>query len=186
MRTKLWTVIAAVTVAVIALIAVGLVTFSGKDEQRFPDVDPTTLSAGQQRIVDILRAEFDVQYPGTTYAEGVEEPWCADFVSWVMREAGRPFANPHSGSWRIPGVATLEEYYRSIDRFVDVGSDFRPAIGDVALYSAASPFGQHTNIVVAVDGDVMTTIGGNEANEIRVSTFTIGEDPGLVGFGKTV
>ncbi|MBJ8343675.1 CHAP domain-containing protein [Antrihabitans sp. YC2-6] len=163
-----------------------MVTFFGKNKQEFPAVDPASLGPGQQRIVEILRTEFDGQRPGTTYSEGVEEAWCADFVSWVMREAGVPFANPNSGSWRIPGVAALEEYYRGTDRFVAAGSDFRPVIGDVALYSAASPFGQHTNIVVAVDGAEITTVGGNEGNEIRVSTFTIGADPGLVGFGKTV
>ena len=58
---------------------------------------------------------------------GVEEPWCADFVSWIMREAGLPLSNPNSGHWRIPGVYTWQEYYQSQSRFQEVGDGYRLA-----------------------------------------------------------
>ncbi|MEU1207983.1 hypothetical protein [Nocardia sp. NPDC005825] len=78
----------------------------------FPAIDSTGLTAAQNRVVDVLRQQFEEQSGRDKYSEGIAEPWCADFVSWVMRAAGQPLHNPNSGSWRIPGVYTLEEYYR--------------------------------------------------------------------------
>ncbi len=71
----------------------------------------------RSRIVDIVHSEYDRNAAGTTYSEGVDESWCADFVSTVMRKAGVPFDNPNSGSWRIPGVATLTDYLHASGRW---------------------------------------------------------------------
>ncbi|AHK29918.1 hypothetical protein Pd630_LPD02695 [Rhodococcus opacus PD630] len=154
------------------------------DTAEFPAVDTSALSPQQARIVGLLEAEHDRPRPGTFYSEGVEEPWCADFVSWIMREAGQPLANPNSGHWRIPGVYTLQEYYESQSRFEGVGGGYRPSVGDVVLYDNSSWVGQHTNVVVAVDGDTATTVGGNEFGRIRVHTVDWTSDSAVVGFGR--
>ncbi|WP_439029119.1 CHAP domain-containing protein [Gordonia terrae] len=153
------------------------------DTAVFPQTDPTSLTPDQRRIVDLARAQHNAQRPGTFYSEGVDEPWCANFVSWIMREAGLPLANPHSGSWRIPGVYTLQEFYEAHDRFEPVGG-YDPQVGDVVLYDRSSGFGQHTNIVVAVDGETAITVGGNEMGKIRVHTLEWASDGGVVGFGR--
>lgn len=161
-----------------------LVTGYFEDSDRpFPAIDTTALDERQQRIVAITRTEFEAQAGGTKYAEGVEEAWCADFVSWVMREAELPLANPNSGSWRIPGVYTLTEYYQQQNRFAASDSGYQPKLGDVVLYSDDAQYGQHTNIVLRNDGGVLTTVGGNEWGKVGISEFTLGKDPGLVGFG---
>lgn len=131
------------------------------------------------RLSTCSGAEFEANAEGTKYSEGVKEPWCADFVSWVLREAGAPLSNPHSGSWRIPGVYTLTDYFEAAGRFRDPG--YRPEPGDVVLYSPDWRLGQHTNFVVAVDGDEMTTIGGNEGGISRGEVSL--DDSGIVGFG---
>ncbi|SEE45094.1 CHAP domain-containing protein [Rhodococcus jostii] len=154
------------------------------DTADFPAVDTTALSPQQARIVGLLETEHGRQRPGTFFSEGVEEPWCADFVSWIMREAGQPLSNPNSGHWRIPGVYTLREYYESQSRFEQVGAGYRPTVGDVVLYDNSSWVGQHTNIVVAVDGDTATTVGGNEFGRIRVHTVDWSTDSAVVGFGR--
>jgi hypothetical protein len=41
-----------------------------------------------------------------------------------MRQAGTSLNKPNSGSWRIPGVYTLQEYYQSVGRFE--APDFQP------------------------------------------------------------
>ncbi|MGW0245244.1 CHAP domain-containing protein [Nocardia goodfellowii] len=155
----------------------------GENLTEFPAIDTSALSADQARLITVLRQEFEDPGPGTKYAEGPVEPWCADFVSWTMREAGLPLANPNSGSWRIPGVYTLQEYYQSTGRFTGLAG-YQPRVGDVLLYSDASPFTQHTNIVLAYDDGVVTTIGGNEFDDVRISRFVIGDVPGVVGLGK--
>ncbi|WP_241386967.1 CHAP domain-containing protein [Rhodococcus sp. CH91] len=156
------------------------------DSASFPEIDTTALSPTQVRIVELLEQQHEAQHPGTYYSEGVREPWCADFVSWIMREAGVPLANPHSGHWRIPGVYTLQEYYEQVGRHEPAGSGYRPAIGDVVLYHNRMGLGQreHTNIVVAVDGDSAITVGGNEMGRIRVHELDLSGDDAVVGFGR--
>ncbi|MHC9291217.1 CHAP domain-containing protein [Mycobacterium sp. LTG2003] len=175
--------------AVLAVAAVGVAAVLFRDSRisapslrpDFPALDRAALSPVQQRIVDLLQAQYDAQPAGTTYSEGVDEPWCADFVSWVLNEAGRPLSNPHSGHWRIPGVYTLQEYYQAAGRF-EAPDGYRPQTGDVALYADGSPLGLHTNFVLAVDDNGITTVGGNEEGDIKVRTIDPG--PWLLGYGR--
>ncbi len=150
----------------------------------FPRLDRSDLSPVRKSLVDVLEREFAHPRSGPDYAEGAREPWCADFVSWVMREAGVPLANPNSGSWRIPGVYTLQEYYRGVGRFVPIDADYLPSTGDVLLYDAPGPFGQHTNLVLTAANGTVTTIGGNENGTVRIHRFRLSEVPGAVGFGR--
>ncbi|WP_306360803.1 CHAP domain-containing protein [Nocardia sp. CC227C] len=181
-------VVALAAVTVLAVVGVGwwqrehLPAAAGERLRDFPAVEQAGLDDTQKRIVEVLRGEFARQPAGTKYAEGVEEPWCADFVSWVLREAGQPLANPNSGSWRIPGVYTLTEYYQRQGRFESPG--YRPRVGDVVLYSETSPFTQHTNFVIAADGDMITTVGGNEFGRITIHRYRPAELSGLVGYGR--
>ena len=148
----------------------------------FPVVDTAGLDPARVRVVEQVHAQFDAQHPGAFYSQGEKEPWCADFVSWIMNAAGQPLTNPNSGSWRIPGVATLQEFYESTGRFQPAG-DYRPQVADVVIYNDPSPFGQHTNIVLAYDDGELTTVGGNEDGGVSVHRFTLADDPGVIGFG---
>ncbi|MCE5291043.1 MAG: CHAP domain-containing protein [Nocardiaceae bacterium] len=149
----------------------------------FPTVNEQAMDADQRSVIEVLRREYDANPAGTKYSEGVKEPWCADFVSWVMRESGQPLSNPNSGSWRIPGVATLTGYYRMVGRF-HPPEGYSPRPGDVVLYAPAmAKFGQHTNFVVHNDGGTLTTVGGNERGEIGVAAVD-SHDPGIVGYGS--
>lgn len=146
----------------------------------FPAVDPT-LGPARARILAVARDEYRRNPPGTSFAEGEEQPWCADFVSTTMRDAGVPFSNPNSGSWRIPGVATLTDYYRSTGRLRSAERDPQP--GDVVLYDVPSPLRQHTNLVVARRGDEVVTVGGNERQGVTLRTYRLGTEPGIQGYG---
>lgn len=152
-------------------------------EESFPQIDTSTLDDRQRKIISLLRQEHTAQHPGTKYSEGINEPWCADFVSWIMREAGQPLTNPNSGLWRIPGTYTLRDYYNSVDKFEPAGSSYQPKVGDIMLYDNPSPFGQHTNIVIKNDHGVIITVGGNEMGKIRVVTHKTADKQGFVGYG---
>jgi hypothetical protein len=183
-----WPLWSAACAAVVVVVAVGILWLAPSrylpwDTEAFPEVNAGELTTDQARVVELLRTEHEQQRPGTFYAEGVDEAWCADFVSWIMKEAGLPLSNPNSGSWRIPGVYTLQEYYQEQGRFEGVG-DYTPSVGDVVLYDNASWAGQHTNVIVAVDGDEAITVGGNEAGKVRVHTLHYASDSGVVGFGR--
>lgn len=159
-------------------------TTASKERVAFPDIDATGLSADQRTLLEILKREYEANPSGTKYSEGVEQAWCANFVSWVYREAGKPLANPHSGSWRIPGTYTLREYYESIDALELADSGYEPKIGDIMLYDNPSPFGQHVNIVIKNDDGVVTTIGGNEPGGIRIFEHDRIEANGFIGYGR--
>ena len=141
------------------------------------------LSPTRQKIISLAKAEFKAQSAGTKFSQGAEEAWCANFVSWVMHQAGVPLKNPHTGGWRIPGTFTLREYYEAASRFKPANSGYQPLPGDVAIYRNSLVFGDHTNIVLKNDNGVLTTVGGNEMNRIRVFTNRDKQYDGLLGYG---
>lgn len=159
----------------------------------FPAVDTNGLSDIQRKIIDLTRTQY-AKHPTSfdqtvlTYTQGEKEAWCADFASWVMREAGIPYINPYSGGWRIPGVYTLQEYFQAHHRYEPVGT-YTPKTGDIAFYigrdSRGAPADGHVTIVISAHGGDITTIGGNEGGRMLIDTQQ--DTPGLnrlVGFGK--
>lgn len=159
-------------------------SYTGKNDAiDFPNINEYHLSPSQQKLVSILHKEYELQPSGTKYSEGVSEPWCADFVSWVFREAGAPLSNPNNGHWRIPGTHTLRDYYEQAGRFKSVQSGYLPRVGDVMLYDNPSPFGQHANIIIDNTDGAVTTIGGNEPGGIRVVRHNTPDGAGLIGYG---
>ena len=140
-------------------------------EAVFPDIDTANLSPTRQKIISLAKTEFKAQSAGVKFSQGAEEAWCANFVSWIMHQAGAPLKNPHTGGWRIPGTFTLREYYEANDRFKPANSSNSPVFGD------------HTNIVLKNDNGVLTTVGGNEANRIRVFVNHDKQYGGLLGYG---
>ena len=150
----------------------------------FP-VIPEGLSEKRQTILALSKQEFENPQEATVYSEGAIEPWCADLVSWIFREAGYPFENPNSGSWRIPGTMTLLDYFRSTGEWVEYDPEVRPEPGDVPIYDTLSFFGQHTNIVVAIDGDEVITLDGNSAKTIRLRGYHWDDEKARVlGFAR--
>ena len=93
-----------VIVVGVVVVAIAPSRYLPWDTAEFPAVDASALTSDQGRVLELLQSEHEQDRPGTFYSDGIDEEWCADFVSWIMREAGRPLSNPNSGSWRIPGV----------------------------------------------------------------------------------
>ena len=151
-------------------------------EAAFPDIDTANLSPTRQKIISLAKTEFKAQPAGAKFSQGAEEAWCANFVSWIMHQAGAPLKNPHTGGWRIPGTFTLREYYEATGRFKSANSGYQPLPGDAAIYRNSPVFGDHTNIVLKNDNGVLTTVGGNEANRIRVFVNRDNQYDGLLGY----
>lgn len=148
-------------------------------------MDDASLSPAVKSLLLLAKSEYDNPRPGEFYAGGTWEPWCADFVSYIYREAGYPFENPNTGSWRIPGIYTLREYLQA-HGFWHPKADYMSVPGDIVIYDGGL-FGGHTNIVVRVDGDYLVTVGGNEDNQIRLDRFQWTADKyGVQGFGHLI
>lgn len=161
----------------------------------FPHLDTSTFTPTQQKMLDVMQEEYAKQptsYDATVlqYTEGAKESWCADFVSVVRFEAGKPFSNADTGYWRIPGVESLRDYYASTNAYHLVGS-YTPKFGDVAFYFGETPDGQnreHVAFVLDVRGDTLVTLGGNETDkgilQVRYDKLEDGVK-GLNGFGES-
>ena len=89
----------------------------------FPSLRASPLPSGDGasaiRIAERLLALGIVeQPPGSnsgaailTFTDGNAEAWCADFVSWVLREAGQPFSGGASGGWRLAWTPDVRAWF---------------------------------------------------------------------------
>lgn len=150
----------------------------------FPEIS-NKYSLRRQKILTIAKKEYEQPHQPTYYSQGIKEAWCANFVSWVYMKAGREFSNPNSGSWRIPGTMTLLDYFRDIGKWHKYNSNIKHMPGDVVIYDNGSFFGQHTNIVAAVNGDEIITIDGNSRNKIRLNKYNWSEKKAnILGYAR--
>ena len=154
-----------------------------RQKEEFPVVDANKLSSIRAKIITTAHQQFDTPQPGTFYSQGERQDWCANFVSWVHQQAGVPFINPHNGGWRIPGVRSLETYYRVAGRWHSADSGYTPQPGDAILYDTTSSRGEHVNILLRYQDGKLTTVGGNEGNAIHVSTIDRAAVGKIRGFG---
>ncbi|QLE71112.1 hypothetical protein FGW37_05400 [Streptomyces rectiverticillatus] len=114
---------------------------------------------GGGRVVEVARREFTTEAPavgGAKYTGGSFEAWCADFISYVVDQAGANAqygGSPHGApANRWPAVAQ----WNAAMRHVPV-SEARP--GDLLTYGGDA----HINLMVGPD----ETIGGNESNRLK-------------------
>jgi hypothetical protein len=115
------------------------------------------------------------------------EAWCADFVSWVYREAGHPFTGGVDGGWRLPGVTGLRAWLEQNGIWHNRGTGDKPGPGDVIVFGDE----EHTGIVERLDDagtpdagdDVIHTVEGNTSNEVGRRSYGVA-DGYVVGWGR--
>jgi hypothetical protein len=83
------------------------------------------------------------------------EEWCADFVSYVYKEAGYPFTNGNSDGWD----ENIADNIQNMGFTVHTDPNYVPQTGDVAFFDYA---GGHVEIVVS-GGKTPTFVYGNSA-----------------------
>jgi hypothetical protein len=147
------------------------------------------------KVVEIAQREFDTferDYLTNTDGyiskfSGHPGGWCADFVSYVLREAGVPFTGGGDGGWHIPTVQGVQAYFESKNSFHPARTGYTPKPGDVVVFDEGIGYWpQHVNIVVAVDGKSITTIGGNESNKVRKQIHNDYDATNITGYGTPV
>ncbi|MNH58419.1 CHAP domain protein [compost metagenome] len=145
-------------------------------------------------IIEIAKRELDKGTKGcmvTTagqcgiYTDNHTEAWCADFVSWVYKEAGTPFTGGESGGWRIPGVFGLDDYLSSKQvHFLKDDTSQTPKPGDVIIFNETGPR-SHTGLVYTVEGEKITTIEGNINDSVITREFNnYRSNPSIHAFGR--
>lgn len=151
------------------------------------------------RIVQIAREEFAkgvkedagkdtdkagniVKYRGAVTGPGEQadaaEPWCADFASWVLKQAGVPFGKDGRGE---DYTVAMIDWAKGQNRYHERGS-YEPKPGDLVMFDWGG--GQdvdHVAIVEKVENGRVFTIGGNESNSLKAQSYPIG-DKRMMGY----
>lgn len=115
----------------------------------------------------------------TKYTNGRTENWCADFVSWVYRAAGKSFVPtpgvPMVDGWQIPSVDGMSTYLETNGQFfLKSQTAPPPQPGDIVIYQNGM---SHTNIVVEANGYMVRTVGGNQEST-NVTQSVVSESKG--------
>jgi len=113
-------------------------------------------------------------------------PWCAAFVSYVLKQAGVPFTGGvGENGYYIPSVNSVRSYFEaSPSTYHPARSGYVPQPGDIVIFQEGIyPWESHVNIVIAVEGFKMTTIGGNEYNKVNQMSFPNYDESFITGFG---
>ena len=144
-------------------------------------VSTGTLSTVRQNVVCLAQQELALweSQPGyptpaysatgyLKYSDGVAEEWCADFVSWIYKQAGYPFTGGSSGGWRLPGVAGIYALGNKEGSFHwhSESSNYVPKPGDIAIHYDATqknPY-VHTNIFISSTAGSSIYIGGDQGS----------------------
>lgn len=119
------------------------------------------------------------------YTMGRSEAWCADFVSWVLKEAGVPFTGGNEG-WNIPSVNGVQQFLQANNEWHPKGQGYEPQPGDIVVYNEGrDPYKSHVNFVLSVDGGgKFTTIGGNEGNKVSKNSHSSFDADYITGYGR--
>ena len=147
-------------------------------------VDGRTIVAVARRVAELGIAEVP---PGSNRGPGVDaftggrpEPWCADFVSWVLRAAGHPLLGGEDG-WRLPWTGDVRAWFARRGRYRE-RAVAEPLPGDVVWFVHG-----HVGIVVGVRGTAIDTIEGNSDDAVRHRTYDGWRaNPDIGGFGRIV
>lgn len=133
-------------------------------------------------------------YEKYTYSGQTQEEWCADFASWVYKQAGFPLSSSY---WDLPAVSEIYKLglQNKNFHFYPASSNYVPVPGDLAIYLWNSDLANpnwaqsHVNIFISSSGGTNTYIGGDQGNGPYpggsvVSTMTASGNYsfGLVGY----
>jgi hypothetical protein len=146
------------------------------------------LSPTRQNIVCIAVQQYALWQsgqlkPGSGYIQyisgGIPEEWCADFASWVYKQAGIPLRSSDNGD--VGAVKDIKNIGGGGStpatppfQWHPAGS-YTPQPGDLVIHNTDVD-GQyiadgHVNIVVAVSGTKLTMIGGDQADSKASSSY---------------
>lgn len=113
------------------------------------------------------------------FTEGRAEAWCADFVTYVVKEAYAAAGKEVPANFGSPAVATLMGWGQANGRWIDKSNLGNVKPGDIMIQQHGGR--SHTGIVVSVNGDgTVTTIEGNTSNMVAQRVQSLDTITGFV------
>lgn len=127
------------------------------------------------------------------YTEGLRAQWCTMFVSWITKQAGIPFKDDQTGSWKLTNSRQLASYLEKHGTWHSAAEaqqkNLQPRVGDMVVFwrgDFEDNLG-HATIVVNIDDADGTAdlVGGNQKDHVALSQdFPWLHNYGLLGFGR--
>lgn len=111
--------------------------------------------SGPQSNPEVLKYFTDI---GALWIKDDDTPWCAAFVSWVLKQAGKT----QNGS-------LLARSFLSYGDPVDV-----PQLGDLVVLwriAPSQPFG-HVGFFIRETPTAIYILGGNQADQVNITAFS--------------
>jgi len=112
--------------------------------------------------------------------------WCSEFASWIYNQAGYPFTD---GKGRLPLVDNVVRMGKKNGNFhAKDAKGYTPKPGDLAIYDNGSGLAgnlntgsgyDHISVVIAVHGNSIDIIGGNQSGSNGPTTSKVSENDGL-------
>jgi len=123
-------------------------------------VPPVPVATTGEKIAKFANAQvgkgfgdFNFYHPGA---------WCAEFGEYVWWNAGA----------KTGGLTAAAGSFYTYGQNNGTLRTSAPKVGDAVVYGySGGGSANHVNLVVAVDGDYITTVGGNESNMVKRTTF---------------
>lgn len=113
--------------------------------------------------------------------------WCAAFVSWSARQAGVPTSVILDYVSTTAGVNwyKAQKDSKGASRFHASNGSYAPKAGDIVFYYSGGSW-YHTGLVASYDSKTgkLTTIEGNNNDQVRVVTQTLATAVSIGGFGS--
>jgi hypothetical protein len=154
-------------------------------------LDGSQSGSGNQAIVQIAESQVgQIEQPvGSnngpaitmyrTAVAGAEpgEPWCAQFASWVAKQAGTPLGDEGQG---FSAVSQIWSWAQQTGRAIPNGPGVVPQPGDLIVFGD-----QHVGIVTGVqpNGDI-DTVEGNYDNQVVNNVRSPDEATGYVNMSE--
>ncbi|HUB75759.1 MAG TPA: CHAP domain-containing protein, partial [Solirubrobacteraceae bacterium] len=152
---------------------------------------PTSGADGNQQIVQIAEGQVGQteepfgsndgpaisMYRSAVAGAEAGEPWCAQFASWVAKQAGIPLGDEGQG---FSAVSEIWQWAQQTGRAIPNGPGVRPQPGDLIVFGDA-----HVGIVTGVEanGDI-DTVEGNFDNQVMRNVRGPDEATGYVDMNE--
>lgn len=136
----------------------------------------------RNKIIEIAQKEVGYkEYSDnhTKYGEwfGVQDEWCAIFVSWLANQVGI-LNNLIPKQAYVP---TMVQWFKNKSLFKARG--YYPNVGDVIFFDYnANGTADHVGIVEKCENGIITTIEGNKSKMVKRCTYNV-NNTGIYGFG---
>ncbi|MDE5780551.1 MAG: peptidoglycan-binding protein [Lachnospiraceae bacterium] len=106
---------------------------------------------------------------------GMQDMWCAMFVSWCANLAGVSTSVIPKHALTVEGLQKFKDWGRAYSRSSVASGSYTPQAGDIIYFkdSGTSAATNHVGIVTKYSGSTVYTIEGNSGNKVAENSYSI-------------